>query len=66
MSFVIDQNKADGSFDEPKVMIVWPDEAAARAAYLGELQKGWESRVRAITAYSMEQSRASSKTLRRF
>lgn len=46
--FVIDQNHADGKFDEPKVMLGYRNAKEARTAYLKNYTKGWESRVRGI------------------
>lgn len=40
--FVVDQKKADGSFDEHKAMLGYADEASARAAYLSNYPAGWE------------------------
>ena len=40
--FVVDQKKADGSFDESKGMLGFQSEAEARAAYLSNYPKGWE------------------------
>ena len=40
--FVVDQKKADGSFDESKGMLGFDTEAAARDAYLSNYPKGWE------------------------
>lgn len=48
--YVVDQNNADGSFDEHKVMLGFASEQEAREAYLSNYDKGWESRVRGITA----------------
>jgi 2'-5' RNA ligase len=39
--FVVNQTKGNGQFDEHKVMIGWPDEARAKAAYLENYQSGW-------------------------
>lgn len=39
--FVVDQVKKDGSFDEHKVMLGFPDESAARAGYLANYEDGW-------------------------
>src|SRR5690606_37906208 len=39
--FVVDQTKADGRFDESKVMLGFPSESAARAAYLANYPPGW-------------------------
>jgi len=48
--FVIDQAKADGSFDEHKVMFGWPGRAEARAAYQENYTPDW-TRGKAITAF---------------
>jgi hypothetical protein len=40
--FVVDQKKADGSFDEHKAMIGWDTEDAARQAYLENYPKDWD------------------------
>lgn len=39
--FVVDQNHANGRFDEHKVMLGFEDEASARAGYLANYSKGW-------------------------
>lgn len=41
--FVVDQQTKEGRFDEHKVMLGWPDEAAARAGYESNYSKGWKS-----------------------
>lgn len=56
--FVVDQNKRNGKFDEPKVMIGYRDIVAARAAYLGHYQKGWAKHIRGITQLSWEDFKA--------
>lgn len=53
--FVVDQNHADGRFDEPKVMLGFANQEEATAAYLKNYTKGWESRVRGVTPMTMEQ-----------
>jgi len=40
--FVINQNKADGTFDEHKCMLGWRTEEQARTAYLSNYQPGWK------------------------
>lgn len=40
--YVINQNKADGSFDEHKCMIGWSTESEAKAAYLENYTSGWD------------------------
>ncbi len=39
--FVIDQNKADGSFDEHKALLGFPDAASAKTAYLAGYPDDW-------------------------
>lgn len=56
--FVIDQNHANGKFDEPKAMLGYGNQAEAKAAYLHNYTKGWESRIRGITQMTMEQFKA--------
>lgn len=51
--FIVDQRNRDGGFDEHKVMLGWPDEAAARAAYLANYTKGWRG-LGAITPISLD------------
>lgn len=53
--FVIDQNNEQGKFDEPKVMVGFATEQEARAAYLKNYTKGWESRIAGITAMPMDE-----------
>lgn len=40
--FVVDQVKQNGAYDEPKVMIGWPDEASARQGYLENYTPSWK------------------------
>jgi hypothetical protein len=56
--FVIDQNKTDGTFDESKSMVGFKSEKEARAAYLKNYSKGFESRIRGITEMTMGQFKA--------
>jgi hypothetical protein len=49
--FVIDQPKANGHFDEHKVMIGWNTEVSARGGYLRNYTRGWK--VGPITQMSM-------------
>jgi len=56
--FVVDQNRANGRFDESKTMIGWSTAAEARAAYLENYTKGFESRIRSITELSMDEYKA--------
>ena len=56
--FVVDQNHANGKFDEPKAMLGYGNQAEAKAAYLHNYTKGWESRIRRITPMTMEQFKA--------
>lgn len=39
--FVVDQHRANGSFDESKALMGFATEAEARAAYLANYPKGW-------------------------
>ncbi|MCE7797848.1 PLxRFG domain-containing protein [Sphingobium sufflavum] len=39
--FIVDQINEDGSFDEHKVMVGFPDKGAARRGYLANYEKGW-------------------------
>lgn len=55
--FVVDQTNEDGSFDESKVMYGFNSLEEARAAYLSNYEKGWESRIMAITEVSKEEFR---------
>lgn len=47
--YVVNQNKGNGQFDEHKAMIGFGNQAEARAAYLENYEKGWESRIRSVT-----------------
>ncbi len=52
--FVVDQlNQADGSFDEHKVMIGFPDQKSAVAAYRSNFDADWK--VGPVTAMPMDQ-----------
>lgn len=53
--FVVDQNKANGHYDEPKIMLGHATQKEARAAYLKNYAKGWEKRIRGITEMTMGQ-----------
>ena len=53
-AFIIDQNKADGSFDEPKVVVGAASLEDAKARYLSNYQPGWESRIRGISQVTMD------------
>lgn len=53
--FVVDQSNEDGSFDESKVMYGFSSLEEARAAYLSNYEKGWESRIMAITEVSKDE-----------
>ncbi len=44
-AFIVDQLKADGSFDEVKIILGFEKEEAARACYLQHYPDGWESRI---------------------
>lgn len=52
--FVIDQVKADGTFDEHKVMYGFPSEKVAREAYLANYSPGWQG-LGNITQVSKEE-----------
>ncbi|WP_289241301.1 hypothetical protein [Delftia sp.] len=52
--FVVDQVNRDGSFDEHKVVLGVADEADARAAYLGNYEKGWTG-LGAITQMTQDE-----------
>ena len=52
--FVIDQVKADGTFDEHKVMYGFPSEEAAREAYLANYSPDWQG-LGNITQVSKEE-----------
>ena len=51
--FVVDQNKADGSFDESKVMLGFYSEKEAKDAYFANFSKDWKG-FRCITGVSVE------------
>lgn len=52
--FVVDQvNQQDGTFDEHKVMLGYPDRAAAVAAYRSNFDKGWK--VGPVTEMSLDE-----------
>ena len=56
--FVVNQNKADGKFDEHKVMLGFDSETSARAAYLENYTKGWESRIASIAELDLDAFKA--------
>ena len=53
--FVVDQSNEDENFDESKVMYGFNSLEEARAAYLSNYEKGWESRIMAITEVSKDE-----------
>jgi phospholipid N-methyltransferase len=53
-AYVVNQNKADGKFDEHKVMLGFDSEDAARKAYLSNYSKGWKG-LASIAAMSMDE-----------
>jgi phospholipid N-methyltransferase len=53
-AYVVNQNKADGKFDEHKVMLGFDSEDAARKAYLSNYSKGWKG-LGSIAAMSMDE-----------
>lgn len=57
-AYIVDQNHPDGKFDEPKVVLGATSPDDARATYLRNYQKGWESRIRGIRAVPMDQLKA--------
>jgi hypothetical protein len=58
MVYVIDQvDPASGTFDEHKVMLGFPSEVAARAAYLANYQAGWKG-LKTLTGVPVEAFKA--------
>ena len=55
--FVIDQKKANGHFDEHKVMLGWATETSARIGYLRDYRRPWDG-VRSITRMTMPEFKA--------
>lgn len=55
--YVVDQLKADGSFDEHKVLAAFPSQQAAEAAYRSNYPKNWAG-MGAITAVPVEKFKA--------
>jgi len=53
--FVVDQNNADGSFDEHKCMMGFRTFKDAKAGYLANYDDGWESRIGKITPLTLPQ-----------
>lgn len=51
--FVVNQVNRDGSFDEHKVVLGFPTEEAARAAYMANYSKGWTG-LGSIRAFSLD------------
>lgn len=56
--FVVNQLKADGKFDEHKVMLGFDDADAARAGYLENYTAGWEKRVKSVVPMPLEAFKA--------
>ena len=52
---VVNQNKADGSFDEHKVMIGWPDAETAKAGYLSNYTSGQEANIHSVATMPFEE-----------
>jgi hypothetical protein len=55
--FIVNQQDADGDFDEHKIMLGWSDEASAQQAYLANYEQGWD-RIDSIVTASLEQFKA--------
>ncbi|MCR6496240.1 hypothetical protein LJB71_08425 [Thermomonas sp. S9] len=55
--FVVDQNRADGSFDESKALMGFASNSEARAAYLANYPKGWGG-LGAITQMTQDEFKA--------
>jgi hypothetical protein len=53
--FVVNQLKANGKFDEHKVMLGWDDVADAEAGYLENYEAGWEDRIQSIGMLPMDE-----------
>ena len=51
--YIVDQNMADGSFDESKVMLGFNSKAEAKDAYMSNFSKGWKG-FRNITGVSKD------------
>lgn len=58
LAFVINQNKGDGMFDEFKVILGCNDLEEAKALYLANYQKGWESRIDSIVQTNTKKIRS--------
>lgn len=52
--FVVNQNGKSGAFDEHKVMLAFPDEEAARTAYMLSYERGWTG-LGSIVSASVDQ-----------
>lgn len=52
--FVVNQNGKTGAFDEHKVMLAFPDEEAARTAYMNSYEPGWTG-LGSIVSASVDQ-----------
>jgi hypothetical protein len=52
--YVVNQNAADGSFDEHKVMLGFMDEEQARNAYMNSYERGWQG-LGSMTACTVTQ-----------
>ena len=52
--YVVNQTNKDGGFDEHKVLMGFLDEDAARTAYLGSYERGW-NRFESIVSASVDQ-----------
>lgn len=55
--YIVDQMYDDGTFDEHKVMYGFDSMEAARSAYLGSYEPGWESHIKDITEVKNEDFR---------
>lgn len=51
--FIVNQHKADGSFDEHKVMLGFASAEKAEAAYLANYTEGWDSYDRSLVTMSV-------------
>ncbi len=56
--YVVNQNKANGHFDEHKAVIGAASQEEAKSLYLSNYEKGWERRIRSIVPMPMADFKA--------
>jgi len=59
---VVNQNHPDGSFDEHKAMVGWPDASTAKAGYLSNYMPNQEQNIHSVVSMPMDEFHAWAKS----